>query len=125
MLLRAEDKNFKALLHDNFLVSSTLILVLTNGTLSNPNCAKALELATIKNKKIILVHDTKSDFPQYSEIQKLPEEVQYVFSTIAIPLAEKHLSACWNKISDKIFERIKVFNTCIVLNLFATSFLSQ
>lgn len=108
VLLRAEDKDFTAKLYDNFMQSTALILVLSEGTLENENCIKAILLAIVQNKKIILVHDTTSDFPQYSAIEKLPKEVQPIFSSIAVPLVAEHLHSCWDKISDKIFDRIKV-----------------
>ena len=116
-LLLTEDQKFKSYLYDYLSVSTVLILVITNGTLTNANCIKALEVATMKNKKVILLHDPTSKFPSYSEIKQLPKEVQYVFSTIAIPLATQHVAAVWNRISDKIFERIPVLNMICTYSL--------
>ena len=107
-LVCASDKNEFARFQDYLSLSTTLIMILTTGTLASENCIKALELATIKNKKIIVVHDTTSPFPQYSDMQKLPKGLRHIFSTIAVPLATEHLSTCWSKINDKIFERLKV-----------------
>lgn len=88
--------------------TSSLILILSDDTLDNANCIYALQMAIAEKKKVVLVHDTTSPFPQYSKIQTLPLEVQSVFSSIAVPLIAKYTKNCWKKIADKIFDKIKV-----------------
>lgn len=107
--LSAENANFAAQLKDDFIQSNALILVLSDGTLQNLNCIKALKLAIVQHKKIVLVHDVTTRFPSYTVIKKLDKEIQPIFSSIVVPLAKNHLEDVWNKIEDKIFDRIKVF----------------
>ena len=114
LLVCAEDQKFEAKLTDALIQSTALILVVSKGTLSNGNCETALKHALKERKKIVLVHDTTTKFPQYTEISKLSVNCRKVFDCIAVPLTSKHLDSCWNRINDKIFERVKV-NLHIIL----------
>ena len=81
---------------------------MSEGALSNPNCVLALEEAVKQKKKVVLVHDTSSIFPQPSEIDRLSPEVQNIFATVAVPLIAKYVKKAWKKIADKLFDRIQV-----------------
>ena len=72
----------------------------------------ALQEAVKKNKKIVLVYDIKSRFPQYYEIQQLPPAIHPAFSSIAVPLLQPYIHEAWSKIADKLFDRIKVIIVC-------------
>ena len=56
------------------------------------------------------MYDITSAFPQPSEIEQLSKEVQSVFSSVAVPLIVQYVGNAWMKITDKLFDRIKVGN---------------
>ena len=88
--------------------TSGLVVILYTDILKNANCILALQEAVKLGKRIVLVHDIKSRFPQPLEIVKLPQEIQPIFSSIAVPLLQEYISKAWTKIADKLFGRIKV-----------------
>ena len=81
---------------------------MSEGALNNPNYILALEEAVKQKKKVVLVHDTSSKFPQPSEIDRLSPEVKNIFTTVAVPLIAKYVKEAWKKIADKLFDRIQV-----------------
>ena len=81
---------------------------MSKGALNDPNCVFALEEALKQQKKVVLVHDVNSTFPQPSEIAQLPKEVQSIFTTVAVPLINKYVKKAWKKIADKLFDRVQV-----------------
>jgi hypothetical protein len=83
-------------------------LILSKGTLENVNCILALQVAVNTKKKVVLVWDTTSDFPQYSTISTFPSEIKVIFESIAVPLIKQHVNKCWKKVADKLFDRIIV-----------------
>ena len=81
---------------------------MSKGALDNANCVFALEEAVKQKKKVVLVDDTSSTFPQPSEIARLSPEVQNIFATVTVPLIAKYVKKAWQKIADKLFDRIQV-----------------
>jgi hypothetical protein len=88
--------------------SSGLIVIISEGALDNENCVHALKVGVQKKCKIVIVWDTTCKFPQYSKIKTLSTEVQGIFSSIAVPLIKEYAKNCWEKVADKLFNRIKV-----------------
>ena len=88
--------------------AEALIVLLTKGCFSFDHFGKVLEFALEKGKKVILVHDVASPFPSPQDIGKLPIKVKSVFDSIAVPFIELYAKHCWDKILDKLYDKIKV-----------------
>ena len=77
-----------------------------------------IELACKKGIKVILLHDVECQFPSDTQIASLPDCVQKIFNSIALPFIQTYASSCWEKISDKLFNTTTVFSKFMFLLIF-------
>ena len=94
-----------------------MIVLLTSGILNNIATSHVIELACKKGIKVILLHDVGCQFPSVSQIASLPDSVQKVFNSVAVPFIQTYASSCWEKISDKLFNTTTVFSKFMFLLL--------
>ena len=65
-------------------------------------------MAKSKQTLVVLVHPDFVQFPSPKDIEVLDVDVQHIFDSIAVPLSDSYVDYCWEIISDKIFNRMKV-----------------
>ena len=69
---------------------------------------KAVNMALDNQIKVIFVHDLDMDFPKYGTIGSLSLRIRALFKSIAVPYLREYADTCWDKISDKVFDNVKV-----------------